>query len=259
MRAINTVTTHSLHRRGSLRLRPSSSLSSEFEFEWRATGHRAQWSHSRHPQRQRPQSGFIPPPGRVPGTGTRARAPFPTERPPLIEPLGLTGPVLALCVGCAEVDRGACELRYALRRPFSGVASQGVGIWGVEIARVFFWPCRSVVCSGNAGRSSRTGQTCEPLLGAKSRPGSTLLRSAPSNKCTNGMDGFYGCKFLRPSSTAEGCGIERLFQSCSAERSPCTAGALGARHYFRCQSLVYDAASPAPLVCELIAAHSVER
>ena len=112
MRAINTVTTHSLHRRGSLRLRPSSSLSSEFEFEWRATGHRAQWSHSRHPQRQRPQSGFIPPPGRVPGT--RARVPFPTERPPLIGPLGLTGPVLALGVGCAEVDRGACELRYAL-------------------------------------------------------------------------------------------------------------------------------------------------
>jgi hypothetical protein len=68
---------------------------------------------------------------------------------------------------------------------------------------------------------------------------------------------IYWCKVLRPSSNAEACGMERLFQSCSAEISPCKADTLGARHYFRCQSLVYDAASPVPLVCELIAAHSV--
>ena len=71
------------------------------------------------------------------------------------------------------------------------------------------------------------------------------------------MDGFYGCKVLRPPSIAEACGMKRLFQSCLAERSSCTADTFGVRHYFRCQSLVYDAASPVPLVCELIAAHSV--
>ena len=71
------------------------------------------------------------------------------------------------------------------------------------------------------------------------------------------MDGFYWCKVLRPPSIAESCGMKRLFQSCLAERSSCTADTFGVRHYFRCQSLVYDAASPVPLVCELIAAHSV--
>jgi hypothetical protein len=46
-----------------------------------------------------------------------------------------------------------------------------------------------------------------PLLGAKSHAGSTLLRSAPSNKYTDEMGGFYGYKVLIPSSIAEACGM----------------------------------------------------
>jgi hypothetical protein len=67
---------------------------------------------------------------------------------PPMEFLSLTEPILALCV---EVDREACELRYA--DPFPG--SQNVAMTRRDRSRVFFLALP--VCSENAGRYSRTG------------------------------------------------------------------------------------------------------
>jgi hypothetical protein len=66
-----------------------------------------------------------------------------------MEFLSLTGPIWALCV---EVDREACELRYADPFPESHhrMLPRRVGI-----ARGFFWALP--VCSENVGRYSRTG------------------------------------------------------------------------------------------------------
>jgi hypothetical protein len=67
-----------------------------------------------------------------------------------MEFLGLTEPILALCV---EVDREACELRYA--DPFP--ESHHIMLpWRVGAAR-FFVVVALPVCFENAGRYSRTG------------------------------------------------------------------------------------------------------
>jgi hypothetical protein len=67
-----------------------------------------------------------------------------------MEFLGLTGPVLALCV---EVDRGGCELRYA--DPFPGSHHRMLPVASTfSRSRAFFLALP--VCSGNLGRYSRT-------------------------------------------------------------------------------------------------------
>jgi hypothetical protein len=108
--------------------------------------------------------------------------------------LGLTGACfgLWLCVLRSTGRPVSCELRYA--DPPPGVASQHVVLpWRVGIARGFVWffallagmfrECRPLFAIRARGKPA------EPLLGTKSHAGSTLLRSGPSNKCTDGMDG----------------------------------------------------------------------
>jgi hypothetical protein len=105
-----------------------------------------------------------------------------------MEFLCLTEPVLALCV---EVDREACELRYA--DPFPESHHRTLA-WRVGAARVFFGPCWSV--PGMQAALRARGKPASPCSAPKSHDGSTLLRSAPSNKCTNSeWTDFMGAKF----------------------------------------------------------------
>jgi hypothetical protein len=154
-----------------------------------------------------------------------------------MEFLGLiAGPVLALCV---EVDREARELRYAGPFPESHHRMLACRMSRRGRSRFVFGPRGGLFrCSENAGRSSRTGWTCEPLLGENPMLAALYFALPLRTNVPTEWTDFMGArhKVLRPSSIASELVEWSVFSSPAqpTERPSC-------------QSLVYDAASPVPL------------